>query len=418
MHRISVLAAMVAAALGCARPDGDAVERGTRVISVGADAAGNVLAVDKHSSMHVLETDGNVAILEFDARYFDELSEMMHEEHHRCGGFMVHDSVADARIAFAPPAERVVEYTIDRPEIVAAILPAIDRRRILATIGELSSRKNRYYQSESGAAASHWLRDRWKSFTTRADVTVELVDHGYKQKSVVMTIPGRTRPDEIVVIGGHLDSIALGGASATAPGADDDASGIATLTEVARALLAADFRPDRTIQFMAYAAEEVGLRGSLSIARDYQKRGVNVVGALQFDMTNFQGSDRDIWIIDDFTSKAQNRFLIDLIEKYVGASWGVDVCGYACSDHASWNRIGVPASMPFESRSKQMNKKIHTRNDTLEQSGNNASHAVKFARLGAAYAIELAKGELLQIASSDVGEDRDKRVAVLGVTAD
>ena len=47
--------------------------------------------------------------------------------------------------------------------------------------------------------------------------------------------------------------------------------------------------------------------------------------------------------------------------------------------------------MPFESRSNQMNRKIHSAKDTLEQSSNNAQHAVKFARLGAAYAIELAK---------------------------
>jgi len=40
------------------------------------------------------------------------------------------------------------------------------------------------------------------------------------------------------------------------------------------------------------------------------------------------------------------------------------------------------------------NKAIHTRNDTLERSGNNAAHALVFARLAAAYAIELGEGEL------------------------
>jgi leucyl aminopeptidase len=41
-----------------------------------------------------------------------------------------------------------------------------------------------------------------------------------------------------------------------------------------------------------------------------------------------------------------------------------------------------------------MNRQIHTRGDTLEASDANAAHAIKFARLGAAYAIELAKGGL------------------------
>ena len=50
--------------------------------------------------------------------------------------------------------------------------------------------------------------------------------------------------------------------------------------------------------------------------------------------------------------------------------------------------------MPFEARFRESNRSIHTAEDTLERSANNAAHAVKFARLAAAYAIELGKGEL------------------------
>jgi hypothetical protein len=42
-----------------------------------------------------------------------------------------------------------------------------------------------------------------------------------------------------------------------------------------------------------------------------------------------------------------------------------------------------------------MNRSIHTDKDTLERSNHNAAHAIKFARLGTAYAVELAKGELV-----------------------
>ncbi|HEX5061371.1 MAG TPA: M28 family peptidase, partial [Kofleriaceae bacterium] len=159
-------------------------------------------------------------------------------------------------------------------------------------------------------------------------------------------------------------------------------------------LLAQDYRPARTIQFVAYAAEEVGLVGSTQLAKAYKQRGIDVVGALQLDMTNYQGSDKDIWLMKDFTSAAQNTFITRLIDTYVGATWGLDACGYACSDHASWYRAGVPASMPFESRMRDRNKSIHTADDTLELSNNNADHALKFAKLGAAYAVEMAKGEL------------------------
>jgi leucyl aminopeptidase len=369
-----------------------ACSRGREVhITVGDDAIDTVRALGGH----VIERDGGLAIADLREDQLDGLGRLMHAEFHRCGGFMLHDTLDDARLALHPAAMRTpVEYTLDHADEVKAILPQLGRERILATIRELSAMPNRYYRSDEGAAASRWLRDRWRSFSPRTDVTVELVDHGYPQKSVIMTIPGTTRADEVVVIGGHLDSIAFGGLGKEAPGADDDASGIATLTEVAHVLLANGVRPARTIKFIAYAAEEVGLRGSLSIVRDFERDGVDVVGVLQLDMTNYQGSDRDIWLIRDFTSLAQNAFLGRLIDTYVGATWGTDVCGYACSDHASWYRAGIPASMPFESRFAESNRRIHTRDDTLEISRNNADHAVKFARLAAAYAVELAKVEL------------------------
>jgi len=404
MRTLLVLAGIAGCAVPAHEPDDAPAEYGVRYISIGTDALGTARAVAaQHGALfEVVDAEDDVAVIAFDAEDLEALSEQMHELHDRCGGFILHDSLEEARAALTPPlaATTALDYTLDQATAVNAALPALDPARILGTIGELSGMQNRYYQSQSGAAASAWLRDRWRSFSTRPDVTVELFDHGYAQQSVILTIPGTTLASEVVVIGGHLDSIAVGGTSSNAPGADDDASGIATLTEVARVLLAKDFRPARTIKLMAYAAEEVGLRGSQGIVRDFKRREINVVGVLQLDMTNYQGSDKDIWLMKDFTSAAKNSFLIELIDTYVGATWGLDACGYACSDHASWYRAGIPASMPFESRMKQANRSIHTRNDTLERSGNNAAHALKFARLGAAFAIELGKGELARPTAS------------------
>jgi leucyl aminopeptidase len=365
-----------------------------RYVTLGADALAAAEALDATP----LEQDHDVALVEIDDAQLPALAEAMHEQFGRCGGFELQDSLAAAEAeihANAPPLTQI-DYSLDRGELVRAVLPQLDAARIHDTIAEMSAMKNRYYLSESGAAASRWLADRWRGYATaarRTDVTVELVDQGWPQKSVIMTIPGTTRASEVIVIGGHLDSIAVGGVSSTAPGADDDASGIATVSEVARALLASGVRPERTIQFMGYAAEEVGLRGSQKIVRDYKARGVNVVGALQLDMTIYQGSEKDIWLMKDFTSAPQNEFLGKLIDAYVGASWGMDACGYGCSDHASWYRAGVPASMPFEARMRDRNMKIHTGKDTLETSGDNTAHALKFARLAAAYAIELSKAD-------------------------
>ena len=52
---------------------------------------------------------------------------------------------------------------------------------------------------------------------------------------------------------------------------------------------------------------------------------------------------------------------------------------------------GYPASMPFESTMEDINKKIHTANDTLQNAGGDAKHAAKFAKLATAFVVELAK---------------------------
>jgi leucyl aminopeptidase len=65
---------------------------------------------------------------------------------------------------------------------------------------------------------------------------------------------------------------------------DDDASGLACVLEIFRVLMESSYRPKRTVQFMAYAAEEAGLLGSKDIARAYHRQGVNVVAMLQMEM--------------------------------------------------------------------------------------------------------------------------------------
>ena len=154
-----------------------------------------------------------------------------------------------------------------------------------------------------------------------------------------------------------------------------------------------NYRPLRTVKFMAYAAEESGLLGSDEIAQAYKNQNVNVVGVLQLDMTNYKGSSGDIYIFTDFTNPAQNTFVGNLVTTYLpGLVKGNSACGYACSDHASWTFRGYPSSFPFESTFSQDNPYIHSPLDDLAHSGGTAIHSVKFSKLAAAYMAEVAKG--------------------------
>ncbi len=342
----------------------------------------------------------SVYLIEVPARDVPRIAATLHRKLRHCGGFMFHTSEAEARAALASGALRPVplstrpSYVVANQALVAPMLAQMDEGHIATTIAGLSGFVNRYYSSPHGAQASNWLRQTWAGIAaSHTGISVAQFAHaGYGQQSVIATIAGTDKASEVVVLGAHLDSISLASdrAGAVAPGADDDASGVAGLTEVLRVIAQANYRPRRTIKLIGYAAEEVGLRGSQDIARDFKKNKIDVVGVLQLDMTNFKGSSKDIYLISDYTDGEQNRFLETLIAAYLPAvTIGHDKCGYACSDHAAWTALGFVTSMPFESALAQDNPHIHGKHDTYANSGGQAAHALKFARMAAAYAIEL-----------------------------
>jgi len=369
-------------------------------ITTGQDMANeSIVHMKSNYPVEVLKEENGISLLKVHKNSLENISHLAHEEHHRCGGYIYHDSLEEAQkeissTAIKAFAKEVVfaDYTLNQEIVVDKLLPEVNEENIRNTIIKLSSYKNRYYQSQSGIDSQEWLYELWKSYGNgRSNFTVEKYVHSdWKQPTVIATIKGKS--DDTIIIGGHGDSIAgfFGRSNAKAPGADDNASGIATLSEVLRVLTQSNYQPQKTIQFMSYAAEEVGLKGSKEIAKLYKNQNKNIVGVLQLDMTNYNGSNLDIVLVTDFTNEAQNKFLGSLIDKYLtNLTWGYTKCGYACSDHASWTGEGFPASAPFEALKGDMNGNIHSGRDTISQSGGTADHAFKFAQLSLAYALEL-----------------------------
>lgn len=331
-----------------------------------------------------------------------ELRDLLRAELRHRGGFALHRSraAAEARLAQVaaraqPRAPEALPFAVDEPEWVANLQSGVDEARILSTLTALSTNTpNRRQSSPHGVTAASWIRDLWASYAAgRPGVSVELVAHASTaQPSVRLTIPGSTLASEYVVLGGHEDSTASGcsaNPNCAAPGADDNASGIATLTEAARVALAHGFAPQRTVQFIAYAAEESGLWGSDEIAADYAAAGVNVVAVLNLDMTGYHGSTEDVFLISDYTHADLNGFVASLLDTYQPTLLeSTDPCGYGCSDHASWTLEGFRAAFPFEASFDGASPYIHSSSDTAANLSSGASHAVKFARLAAAFLVE------------------------------
>jgi len=257
---------------------------------------------------------------------------------------------------------------------------------------KLSSYFTRYYSTETGKQAAHWIYSEMESYKSgRTDISINFFEHSWLQPSVIARIQGTGKyADEVVVIGAHEDSIGAGGASGRAPGSDDDASGTSTVLELFRLLATSGFKPNRSIEFHAYSAEEVGLRGSQAIAQVYQKEGVIVYSQMQLDMTSYvkPGTNPVIGIITDYVNSDLTKFLQSLVPAYTNLGFSTSKCGYACSDHASWTKAGYASCHPFESLESNINPKIHTSQDVFNIL--NLDHGLEFAKLGVGYLVELS----------------------------
>lgn len=122
--------------------------------------------------------------------------------------------------------------------------------------------------------------------TIHLDIQVE-TKPSVTSGNVIAEITGSENPEEIVLIGGHLDSWDLG------TGAVDDGAGVGIAVAAAKLIMDLDERPKRTIRVVLYGAEEVGLLGGHAYARAHAAELPNHILAAESDF----GADK-IWRFD------------------------------------------------------------------------------------------------------------------------
>jgi hypothetical protein len=96
--------------------------------------------------------------------------------------------------------------------------------------------------------------------------------------NVVADIPGTEIPDEYVIVGAHIDS------HDGATGATDNGTGVAAVLEAARILMASDAKPKRTVRFVLFGGEEIGLVGSRGYVRDHPDLLPKISAVYNMDM--------------------------------------------------------------------------------------------------------------------------------------
>lgn len=189
------------------------------------------------------------------------------------------------------------------------ILAAIDPDRIRATVEKLVSFGTRHTLSsqddpERGiGAARDWIARRMRRYAARSGGRMTVSVPSYVQEpasripeptvisNVVARLEGTTDPGRVYVVSGHYDSRVTDVMDATsdAPGADDDASGVAVAMELAR--LMATRRTAATIIFAAVAGEEQGLYGATFLARQLTEEGADVQAMFTNDIVGASRAD-------------------------------------------------------------------------------------------------------------------------------
>ena len=227
-------------------------------------------------------------------------------------------------------------------------------------------------------AAGEYLR---REFETAglAVAAQEVPSEGRVFRNIIATSPGTDQADKTVLIVAHYDT------KPGTPGADDNASAVAAMLEIARLLAPRRFR--RTLEFVGFTLEEYGYQGSRHFVRQVRTERRTIVGVLDLEMVGYTSRKQRIppgiraRRVGDFIGVVGNRKSAGLVEVFVTAareavpallveSLIVRANGYflpivRLSDHAPFWDAGIPAVMITDTAFLR-NPHYHRATDTLD----------------------------------------------------
>jgi hypothetical protein len=270
---------------------------------------------------------------------------------------------------------------------VQQIVSSISEQRMGETLQKLEGFGTRYILSSQDdpvhgiGAAKRWIHDELAGYSPRLQVSYQdfSIKKGARRgqvirdvdlSNIVAVLPGTTQKDRYVLVTGHYDSVALvrkpytgqeqtvaeavrqgideseerrllkilpperelgpldfeaTAAQTVAPGVTDDGSGTAAVMELARVM--SQYQFDKTVVFVAFAAEEVGLSGSQVYAAQARKDGMQIEGVLNNDIigSDVSGNGRSATNVlrvfsagpEDSTARELARYTKLLAERYV-----------------------------------------------------------------------------------------------------
>jgi carboxypeptidase Q len=210
------------------------------------------------------------------------------------------------------------------------------------------------------------------------EITNSISDKPIEVHNTVAEIRGSEKPDEIVVLGAHLDSWDLG------TGTTDNGTGSMVVMEAARAIQKLGLQPKRTIRFALFAGEEQGLNGSRAYVAEHKDEVPKISAALIHDtgtgrvisislMRNFQARQ----VMDKVVAPMHSLGLLELSERWMTGS-----------DHVPFEEAGVPGFYCIQEPAQYF-QTHHSQADTFDQA--HEADLVEGAQVIAAWAYNVAQ---------------------------
>jgi carboxypeptidase Q len=296
---------------------------------------------------------------------------------------LAQSSVPDDRrpVASSADARRRAELNdalpgfLENEKVVAAIEPSQFDDGILTSTGGERERGRPAGVPTLNMAVEHWgrinrLLERKIPVQLELNIQTKYYDDGDNVYNTIAEIPGADKKDEIVIVGGHLDSWHGG------TGATDNATGVSAAMEAVRILKALDIRPRRTIRIGLWSGEEQGLLGSRAYVQQHLAAAAERAGELQikneYDKTSVYfnldaGSGRIRGILGQENAAARSIFEQWIVPFHDLGVTTATMRGTGSTDHIPFDAVGVPGFSFIQDTLEYFTHTHHTNLDVYER---------------------------------------------------
>ena len=279
--------------------------------------------------------------------------------------------------------------------IIREMMDQVNMDSLQATVQHLQDYQNRLWNSQNAFDASDWIAGRMAALGLEVEqqpfYASTWTGSGQAAPNVIGIQRGTLYPDVYVVCGSHFDSFsyeAMYGGGAC-PGADDNATGVASVLESARIMTQYEF--EYSIVYCAYGCEEMGLYGSEAYASRCQQEGMEILGYFNNDMNGYLYGDvihidciypNSVAPIGDYYMNVGSVYFPELPIRHVNFNEGD-------SDHTSFNNHGYMGIYPFEDY-ENYSPYIHTSNDLIGNSVNSFAMSQRYCQMNIGCLAEIA----------------------------